>query len=323
MVNDQDPLDPVLQALLKNRMDPILYKTHVGDIQRSVAHKLRHPMDHPEVDDGVQETFIRAYRSIGKKSDDELSHLARDGGIIKWLHKIADNVVKDIWEKNSHVIKLSPPKNRKDVSNDQGQPEDEKGTVVFVLKYLNQSEDGLEHDIPDENAGSPEDIVVNKEEEEENAKIESERYDIVSCAVEALPQVYRTSLSLRYSAGDKLSPEDEIAQKMGVTVGVIKARISRALEKVRKYVAVQQYLAGMDESTFEETVSLPEICKKVLMLHFYERLAWNHITQQCGLKKDENQVKKVLHRGIELLLQLSESKKGKNMEKKAKKKRAI
>lgn len=311
MVNDQDPPDLVLQALLKNRMDPILYETHVGDIQRSVAHKLRQPMDHPDVKDGVQETFIHAYRSIKYRSDDKLSNLARDGGIIKWLHKIADNVVKDIWEKNSHVIKLSPPKNRKDVSNDQGQPEDDKGTVVFVLKYLNPSEDGLEHDIPDENAGSPEDIVVNKEEEEKNAKIERERYGMVSCAVEALPQVYRTSLSLRYYIeGDKLSPEDEIAQKMGVTVGVIKARISRALEKVRKHVAVQQYLAGMDKSTFEETVSLPEIYKKVLVLHFYERLAWNHITQQCGHKKDENQVKKVLHRGIELLLQLSESKKG-------------
>src|SRR5579859_3390184 len=65
MVDDQG--DPVLQALLKNRMDPIIYETYAVDIRRSVAHKLGQPIEHPDSDDCVQETFKNAYRNLPSK----------------------------------------------------------------------------------------------------------------------------------------------------------------------------------------------------------------------------------------------------------------
>jgi RNA polymerase sigma factor (sigma-70 family) len=307
MVDDQGSSDSVLQALLKNRMASILYEMYAGDIYSSVVHKLG--KNHPDVEDCVQETFKNAYRSLKSRSDDELSNLVRDDGLIKWLHGIANHVVPQVLKKNSHVIKRSPPKDSKNVSDKQGQLADEEGTVVaFVLMYLSQPEGDLAHRIEDENARDPENIVIDSENDAETYQQDKDRYEIVRCAIEALPKMYSTTLSLRYLAGDKLSPEEEIAKEMGVSVGVVKARISRALEKIRHYVDIRQYLAEMDKSQVEKNVSLPAVNRKVMVLHFYECLEWNHIAMQCDCTEDEDRAKKVLHRGIEILLQSLERK---------------
>lgn len=290
MVEDRG--DPVCQALLRNRMDSILYDTYERDICRSVAHKLhRSRDDDPDVDDCVQETFKNAYQNLKSKSDDELSNLARNSGIIKWLHGIARNVIRDFWWRNIRRVLIN-----------RGEPEGDEETVLFVLVPLSQPEDDLEYDITDENASTPEDIVVARESTTEMYEIAKEMYEITKSAVEALPELYRKPLSLRFLAGDKLCSEAEISEKMGVAPGTVKAWISRALKKVRDYVVIKQYLKETDKSKLEENSTLASRYKKVLLLHFYERLQWNQIAVQCACGED--QAKKILHRGIELLLQL-------------------
>ncbi len=104
----EDLGDPVCQALLRNRMDSILYETYERNIRRSVAHKLhRSRDDDPDVDECVQETFKNAYQNLKSRSDDELSNLAHYSGIIKWLHGIERNVVRDFWWSNSRRVLIN------------------------------------------------------------------------------------------------------------------------------------------------------------------------------------------------------------------------
>lgn len=272
------PLDRVLQALLQNRMSPVLYETWGAKVRRFLAGQIKKPDDHPDVEDCVQATFFGVYRALKNKSDEELTVLVP--GLENYLYETAANALKKFFKANSKSLQV------------KGAEQEGEKTKVFVLS-LDQPNDNFIHNLIDENAENPEQVV-------EKAESDNEMGVEVNIVLTALPTKYKEVLWLRYLESDDIRSLAWIAQHMSQPEGTIKSYLSRATQCARDYVRIRKILQKTRQREKVDMNLLSFKHKQVILLHFYENLNWDEIAVQCNCPLD--QAKKRLHRGIELLL---------------------
>jgi len=140
--------------------------------------------DFDEVNDVVQEAFIKAYRAIG--------NFRGDSQFYTWLYRIAVNTAKN------YLV----ARNRRPPSSDVDVEDAEFYSGSDMLKDV---------DTP------------------ENLLFRDELQQVVTNAIEALPEDLRTAVTLREFDG--LSYED-IAAVMNCPVGTVRSRIFRAREAI-------------------------------------------------------------------------------------------
>ncbi|HLS98933.1 MAG: RNA polymerase sigma factor RpoE [Porticoccaceae bacterium] len=140
--------------------------------------------DFDEVNDVVQEAFIKAYRAIG--------NFRGDSQFYTWLYRIAVNTAKNYLVARNR----RPPASDVDVED---------------AEFYSGSEMLKDVDSP------------------ENLFFRDELQQVVTDAIEALPEDLRTAVTLREFDG--LSYED-IATVMNCPVGTVRSRIFRAREAI-------------------------------------------------------------------------------------------
>src|SRR5690606_29009415 len=140
--------------------------------------------DFDEVNDVVQEAFIKAYRAIG--------NFRGDSQFYTWLYRIAVNTAKNYLVARNR----RPPASDVDVED---------------AEFYSGSEMLKDVDSP------------------ENLFFRDELQQVVTDAIEALPEHLRTAVTLREFDG--LSYED-IATVMNCPVGTVRSRIFRAREAI-------------------------------------------------------------------------------------------
>ena len=141
-----------------------------------------------DVDDLVQEAFIKAFNSLDK-FDKQFSFST-------WLFKIATNNCIDYLRKK-------------------------KLNTFSIDKEISTGEDDYQFEIPDE------DYVPDKN------ILDSERKKILGDAIENLPGKYKTVILMRHK--DEMDYE-EIAKKLKLPLGTVKAHIFRGRELLNKYL---------------------------------------------------------------------------------------
>lgn len=163
-----------------------LVKKHRGSLLRLVSHLTRNSVD---ADDLVQDTFLRAYRAI--------SGFRGDATFSTWIHRIALNVIKTHYRKQTALISA----NFGDDSGYDGSYDDLGAQLDFE---------------------TPESRLACKQ-----------TADAVALALEKLPTEFRTALILCQMDG--LSYQ-EIAEKMRCPIGTVRSRIARARETIAGYL---------------------------------------------------------------------------------------
>ena len=139
-----------------------------------------------EAEDLVQETFVKAFRSL-KSFNEEFAFST-------WLYKIASNHTIDLLRKKRlQLLSLDEP--------------------------VRTREGEMSREYPDENFNP------------ERTLITSESTRIIFQAIEALPEQYRTIISLRHKEDKSY---EEIGQILNIPIGTVKARLFRARELLRK-----------------------------------------------------------------------------------------
>ncbi len=139
-----------------------------------------------EAEDLVQETFVKAFRSL-KSFNEEFAFST-------WLYKIASNHTIDLLRKKRlQLLSLDEP--------------------------VRTREGEMSREYPDENFNP------------ERTLITSESTRIIFQAIEALPEKYRTIISLRHKEDKSY---EEIGQILNIPIGTVKARLFRARELLRK-----------------------------------------------------------------------------------------
>ncbi len=139
-----------------------------------------------EAEDLVQETFVKAFRSLGTFNE--------EFAFSTWLYKIASNHTIDLLRKKRlQLLSLDEP-----VRTREGQ---------------------MNREYPDENFNP------------ERSLITSESTEIIFRAIEALPEKYRTIISLRHKEEKSY---EEIGQILHIPIGTVKARLFRARELLRQ-----------------------------------------------------------------------------------------
>lgn len=133
----------------------------------------------------TQDAFVRVYRSIAKF--DERS------SFYTWFYRILINLCTDFRRKKRMSYFLFSQ---------------------FKLKDSNESDAGIEQNIPDPADNNPAKLVLNKE---LNSKI--------SKALDSLPEKQKTAFVLRHHA---CLPLKEIAEYIGTAEGTVKSHLARA-----------------------------------------------------------------------------------------------
>jgi RNA polymerase sigma-70 factor (ECF subfamily) len=167
--------------------DQRAYETLVGKYQtplrRHVAKMVR---DDAQVDDLVQEAFVKAFKSIERYNPDY--------AFSTWLYRIATNHSIDYIRK--------------------------KKLPTFSIDKPVQTRDGqLQVELPDTTYRPDRDVVT------------GQRNAILSAAIDDLPEKYNKVIVMRHQ--QELS-YDEIAEKLDLPLGTVKAHIFRARALLNK-----------------------------------------------------------------------------------------
>ncbi|GHV11791.1 RNA polymerase sigma factor [Clostridia bacterium] len=128
-----------------------------------------------------------------------LASFHRESSFSTWLYRITDNIIIDHYRKYKNSEK-------KTASLSYSAGEDAKAAL----------------DIPD-GADGPEETAVRKE-----------RIEAVRAAIQNLPDEYREVIVLREMQDYSY---DDIAATLGLEIGTVKSRISRAKEKIKKMLS--------------------------------------------------------------------------------------
>jgi len=152
----------------------------------SLVNRMIHNKD--EVDDLVQETFIKAFQS--------LPSFRAEYAFSTWLYRIASNNCIDYLRKK-------------------------KLQTLSIDKQVESEESDYSIELPDTS------MVPDRQ------MMDAQRREMINKAIESLPQKYRDVIRLRHM--EELE-YDEIAKKLRIPLGTVKAHLFRARELLYRYM---------------------------------------------------------------------------------------
>jgi RNA polymerase sigma factor (sigma-70 family) len=254
---------------------PPMYWLFQQDIQNHITYKLSKAKANEAIEICVQETFVKTFVSLKRKTTEEILRLDR---FEAWLIKIAENVVNDWYDKNRSYFTTALPKTRARL------------TLYIESIALEGNESGEQRpDVPDED----------KQKQPENALLWKEKLTELREYVNMLPERNRSAIKLHFYDGLKL---DQIADQRKQNLNTVKAHVRRGIHMLRDYFLVVQALNEIGEmkaSVITSIRMIPSPCGKVMRLHFLEGMKLPDVAISCNYSVD--QVKRLLYHGASIV----------------------
>ena len=250
-----------------------MYILYESSVRRKIEFTLGTAKSVEAVDDCMQTTFERVFKTLQRRMPEDILRLEHFKG---WLNTIAEYVVFD-W-KEEHPQQFTTPMPRT------------KARLTLILEpiELELREGGERSDVPDpEPLNQPEKVV-----EQEVVRNEVRAY------VALLPEKYRVPIQLHYF---KYLKVEQIAEKLGLSLGKVKSDMSRGRSMLHDYVTVKWVVeseAGMQRIQ-AHIEKLKDPYRAVLQLHFTESMNLPDVAVRC--KRPLESVRRYLYYGVKII----------------------
>lgn len=250
-----------------------MYILYEGSVRRKIEATLGAAKLVEAVDDCLQTTFERAFKTLIRRKPEDILRLDH---FKAWLNTIAEHVVLD-W-KEEHPQQLTTSITGTKV----------RLTLILEPLELDIGDKGEQRsDIPDpEPLNQPEKVIER----------EAARKEVRECVI-ILPEKYRVPIQLHYFDGLKL---EQVAERLGSPLGKVKSDASRGRSMLHNYMIVKWAVESDAHPSVQTYIDkLKDPHRMVLRLHFIDSVKLPDVAVRC--KRSLDSVRRYLYYGVRII----------------------